>query len=54
MTEMSALSVLETRISTSRLLARLIPSEGREGESKGQGSLAGCSPQGHKELNMTE
>ena len=51
MTEMSGLSVLETRISTSRLPARLIPSEGWEGDSKGQGSLACCSPQGGKELN---
>ena len=51
MTEMPGLSVLETRISTSRLPARLIPSEGWEGDNKGQGSLACCSPQGGKELN---
>ena len=29
-------------------------SEQALGDGEGQGSLAGCSPWGHKELNMTE
>ena len=28
--------------------------EQTQGESEGQGSLAGCSPRGHKELDMAE
>ena len=52
-TEISCRSVLETRLSTSRLPASVIPSEGWEGDREGQGSLACCSPRGRKELNMT-
>ena len=30
-----------------------VESEQTQGDSEGQGSLAFCSPWGHKELNMT-